>query len=37
MIALFVIALLMIKVAHAGKYHGNSGSISRRNHVIVLH
>ena len=31
-----MIALLMIKVAYASKYHGNTGSISRRNHVIVL-
>jgi hypothetical protein len=31
-----MIALLMIKMAHAGKYHGNTGSISRCNHIIIL-
>ena len=31
-----MIALLMIEVAHAGKRHGNTGSISLRNHVIIL-
>jgi hypothetical protein len=36
MVALLVIAPLVIKVAHAGKNHGNTSRISRRNHVIVL-
>ena len=31
-----MVSLLMIEVAHAGKRHGNTGSISRRNHVIIL-